>query len=183
LHDAGYDTSGCAPWVPFEVKLSLEGLVDRFDDLSQRLEQGCARPFPFTFTGRPQQLDSMLGQFAFDTTAEVVLVADESLSGALSQKLAFGCREVKEGLAFVGLGPGQGEGDGQALKGADQVQAQYPYSAQPARSEHLTVSRERPHSTGVESTTHTSSLHTAVMVARIRLTLRIRPAALRSRLL
>jgi hypothetical protein len=47
----------------------------------------------------------MLGQFAFETTAEVVLVADESLSGALSQKLAFGCREVKEGLAFVGLGP------------------------------------------------------------------------------
>ena len=67
LHDAGYDTSGCAPSVPFEVKLSLEGLVDRFDDLSQRLEQGCARPFPFTFTGRPQQLDSMLGQFAFET--------------------------------------------------------------------------------------------------------------------
>ncbi len=73
----------------------------------------------------------MLGQFAFETTAEVVLVADESLSGALSQKLASGCQEVKEGLAFVGLGPGQGE----------------------------------------------------VVVARIRLTLRIRPAALRSRLL
>jgi hypothetical protein len=122
LHDAGYDTSGCAPSVPFEVKLSLEGLVDRFGDLSQRLEQGCARPFPFTFTGRPQQLDSMLGQFAFETTAEVVPIAGESLSGALSQKLAFGCQEVKEGLAFVGLGPGQGEGDGQALKGAGQVQ-------------------------------------------------------------
>jgi len=71
----------------------------------------------------------MLGQFAFETTAEVVLVADESLSGALSQKLAFGCQEVKEGLAFVGLGPGQGEGDGQALKGADQVQAQAPEEA------------------------------------------------------
>jgi hypothetical protein len=129
LHDAGYDTSGCAPSVPFEVKLSLEGLVDRFDDLSQRLEQGCARPFPFTFTGRPQQLESMLGRFAFETTAEVVLVADESLSGALWQKLAFGGQEVKEGLAFVGLGPGQGEGDGQARKGADQAQAQAPEEA------------------------------------------------------
>lgn len=94
-----------------------------------RSMRGCARPFPFTFTDRPQQLDSMLGQFAFETTAEVVLVADESLSGALSQKLAFGCPEAKEGLAFVGLGPGQGEGDGQALKGADQVQAQAPEEA------------------------------------------------------
>lgn len=105
LHDAGYDTSGCAPSAPFEVKPSLEGLVDRFDDLSQWLEQGCAGPLPSTFTGRPQQLDSMLGQFAFETTAEVVLVADESLAGALSQKLAFGCQEVKEDLAFVALAP------------------------------------------------------------------------------
>jgi hypothetical protein len=39
----------------------------------------------------------MLPKFAFETTAEVVLVADESLSGALSQKLAFGCQEAKEG--------------------------------------------------------------------------------------
>jgi hypothetical protein len=36
---------------------------------------------------------------------------------------------VKDGLAFVGLGPGQGEGDGQALKGADEVQAQAPEEA------------------------------------------------------
>jgi hypothetical protein len=112
LRDAGYDASGCAPSVPFEVGLSLEGLVDRFDDLSRRLGQGCARPFPFTFTGRPQQLDSMLGQFAFETTAEVVLAAGESLPGGLSQKLASGCQEAKEGLASVGLGPGHGEGDG-----------------------------------------------------------------------
>lgn len=112
MHDAGYDTSGCAPSVPFEVKLPLEGLVDRFDDLSKRLEQGCARPFPFTLTGRPQQLDSILGQFTFETTAEVVLVADVSLSGTFSEKLAFGRQEVKEGLAFVGLGPSQSEAMG-----------------------------------------------------------------------
>ncbi|MFD5574258.1 hypothetical protein ACFWJA_40770 [Streptomyces cadmiisoli] len=50
---------GDAASVPFEVKLFLEGLVDRFDDLSQRLEQACARPFPLK--GSLQQLDSMLG--------------------------------------------------------------------------------------------------------------------------
>ena len=37
-------------------------------------------------------------------------------------------------------------------------EAQYPYSAHPAKSERFTVSRERAHSTGVESTTHTSSV-------------------------
>ncbi|KUL34112.1 hypothetical protein ADL12_20860 [Streptomyces regalis] len=83
----------------------------------------------------------MLGQFAFETTAEVVLVADESLSGALSQKFAFGCQEVKEGLAGAAAFHRGGVHD--------------PYV----------------------------SLHTEVVVARIRLTLRIRPAALRSRLL
>lgn len=91
--------------MPFEVKLPLEGLVDRFDDLSQRLEQGCARPFPFTFTGRPQQLDSMLGQFAFETTAEVVLVADESLSGAFSQKLALAAKRSRRVSRSSALAP------------------------------------------------------------------------------
>ncbi|MFG3527457.1 hypothetical protein ACGF8B_11990 [Streptomyces sp. NPDC047917] len=80
--------------MPFQVKVSLEGLVDRFDDLSQWLEQRCARLFPFTFTGRPQQLDPTLGQFAFESTVEAAPVADEILSLALSQKLAFGGQEV-----------------------------------------------------------------------------------------
>ena len=53
----------------------------------------------------------------------------------------------------------------------------------PARSERLTVSRERPHSTGVEPTIHTSSLHTEVSVASSRVTRRSSPALLRSRLL
>jgi len=40
--------------------------------------------------------------------------------------------------------------------------AQYPYWAYPARSLRRTVSRDRPHSTGVESTTHTSPVHRLV---------------------
>lgn len=47
----------------------------------------------------------MLGQFAFETTAEVVLVADESLSGALSQKLAFGCQESRRVSRSLALAP------------------------------------------------------------------------------
>ncbi|EST18495.1 hypothetical protein M878_45075 [Streptomyces roseochromogenus subsp. oscitans DS 12.976] len=51
------------------------------------------------------------------------------------------------------------------------------------QSERLTVSREHPHSTGAESTTHTSSLHIEVLMARMRVIRRMRSAALRSRLL
>jgi len=78
----------------------------------------------------------MLGQFAFETTAEVAAVA-----GAVA---------VFDPTCQVGAFDG--------LAG-------------------------EPHSTGVESTPHTSSLHTEMVVARIRLTLRIGSAALRSRLL
>ena len=53
LHDAGDDTAGCASSVLFKVELSLEGFVDRLDDLPQRPEQGCFGPFRLAFAGGP----------------------------------------------------------------------------------------------------------------------------------
>jgi len=47
----------------------------------------------------------------------------------------------------------------------------------------VTVSRDRPHSTGVESTTQTSSLHSEVSIASIRITRMNRKNAFRIRLL
>ncbi len=61
--------------------------------------------------------------------------------------------------------------------------AQYPYWAYPASSERRTVSVDRPHSTGVESTTHTSSAHRLVSRASTRISHAIVAAILRSRLL
>ena len=57
-----------------------------------------------------------------------------------------------------------------------ECEAQYPYCAHPASSERLTVSRERAHSTGVESTTQTSPDHRLVLAARTRVQCRTRPA-------
>src|SRR6478609_9837086 len=62
-------------------------------------------------------------------------------------------------------------------------EAQYPYSAKPARSERLAVSRERPHSTGVESAIHTSSPNMLVRVPSARISQLKVPTNLRSRLL
>jgi hypothetical protein len=61
--------------------------------------------------------------------------------------------------------------------------AQYPYSAQLAKSERWAVSRERPHSTGVESTTHTSSVDREHDPTRYAHTTRVISAAARTRLL
>ncbi|GHD76193.1 hypothetical protein GCM10010317_092120 [Streptomyces mirabilis] len=43
--------------------------------------------------------------------------------------MGFVREQALQGFAFVGLGSGQGEGDWQALEGADQVQAQAPEKA------------------------------------------------------
>ena len=99
----------------------------------------------------------------------------------------------EQGLAPVSLGAGQGEGHGRPCRvqtrcGRNpqkyrECEAQYPYSAHPARSERFAVPRERPHSTRVESTTQTSSVDSVVPAARTRMQCRISAAAPRSRLL
>ena len=76
--------------------------------LSQRLEQGCARPLLFTFAGRAQQLDSTLGRLALETTAEVVLVADESLSGRSRGSSHSAARRSRRVSRSSALAPGSG---------------------------------------------------------------------------
>ena len=77
--------------------------------------------------------------------------------------LWFASEQVQQGLAFVGLGPVRAKAIGSTWRVHTRCSrrhqknrlwlAQYPYSAQPARLERLTVSRERPHSTGVVAPT------------------------------
>ncbi|KFF98198.1 hypothetical protein IQ62_26355 [Streptomyces scabiei] len=72
---------------------------------------------------RPQQPDVLLGQLVLEAASEVVSVADQRLGGPV------GGEGVQQGLALVGFCSGQGEGDGQALEGAHQVQPQAPEEA------------------------------------------------------
>jgi hypothetical protein len=53
----------------------------------------------------------------------------------------------------------------------------------PRQENHPRKRPQRPHSTGAEATTRTSSLHSVVLTAIARATCRMSPAALRSRLL
>ncbi len=109
-----------------EVELTLEGLVDRLDDLPQWLEQLRSWPLGLAVAGRPQQPDAQVGQLLLEVAAEVVLVADQCLALPLGGELRLDGEKVQQRLALVGLGPGQREGDRQALQGADQVQPQSP---------------------------------------------------------
>jgi hypothetical protein len=55
LYEAGDDAGWRAATVLFEVELPLEALVDRLDDLPQRLEQFSSESLRLTLAGRPQQ--------------------------------------------------------------------------------------------------------------------------------
>ena len=66
------------------------------------------------------------GQGGLEVTAVVVLVADEDLAGQQGGQAGVCGQQGQQHLALVGLGAGQGETDGQAVQGAQQVQAQSP---------------------------------------------------------
>jgi hypothetical protein len=55
LQDADDDTGDGAAAVAFEVELGFEGLVDRFDDLPQRLEELRSGALGLALAGRAQQ--------------------------------------------------------------------------------------------------------------------------------
>jgi len=58
LQDAGGDAGHGAPTVAFEVELGFEGVVDRFDDLAQRLEEALSRTGFLALAGGAEQLDA-----------------------------------------------------------------------------------------------------------------------------
>ena len=99
----------------------------------------------------------------------------------------------EQGAPLVGLGAGEREADRQPAEGAQQVQPQPPEvagmggavavfgDAGQVRAFHR--SRERAHSTGVESASHTSSVHSLVSRAGALITHVIVAGDLRSRLL
>src|SRR5262245_42577800 len=193
LQDADDHARYGAAAVAFEVELGFEGLVDRLNDLPQRLEELCARARRLARASGAQQREPLPGEGGFEVLAVVVLVADQHLPGTAGrqrrivfQDASSTCRS--SALATARANP-MGSPPTVAIRCSRSPQkyreweAQYPYCAHPARSERLTVSRDRPHSTGVESTTQTSSAHSEASVASTRITTVIRAAEARSRLL
>lgn len=81
LEHADGHASGGAAAVALQVELSLEGLVDRLDDLPHRSEQPRSGPLSLALVGRTQQVEAQLRQLRLELAAEVVLVADQCLPG------------------------------------------------------------------------------------------------------
>ena len=181
VQDADDDALGGAAAVAFQVKLALEGLVDRFDDLAQRLEELRPGAPGLALADRAQQRQVTLGELVLEVAAEVVLVPDQGLPGPAATRSGSASSMPSRTSRSSALAPARANSDRQPVQGAHQVQPQAPEvpgvaGAVPVlrppgqRRCALTVSRDRPHSTGVESTTQTSSLHSVVSIASIRMT-------------
>jgi hypothetical protein len=80
LQDADKDAVRGVAAVSFQVKLTFEGLVDRFDGLAQRGEQTRSRARGLALAGRAQELQVVLGEVGLELGAVVVLVADQGLA-------------------------------------------------------------------------------------------------------
>jgi hypothetical protein len=76
------------------------------------------------FAGGAEQDEPGGGELVLEVAAVVALVADDDLPGSPCQVVVG--QDAQQDLPLVGLRPGQGEADGQAVQGAQQVQPQSP---------------------------------------------------------
>ena len=104
LQDADGDTGVCASAVSFEIELAFEGVVDRLDDLTQRLEEAAAGPGLFVLERRAQQPNAAFVEEGFELAAGVALVGDDGLTGSAREELGFDLEEIARDVAFIGLG-------------------------------------------------------------------------------
>jgi hypothetical protein len=96
--------------VAFQVQLALEGLVDRLDELPQRLEQLRARPLGFALTNRPQPPHAELANSLLELPAVVVLVGDQDLPRLGRDQLRLDRQQLEQHLAFISLGASKRDG-------------------------------------------------------------------------
>src|SRR5690242_9084489 len=75
---------------------------------------------------RPEQHQATVRDCLLEVPAEVVLVPDQGLTGAGVHQSGVDLQHGEQGLALVGLRSGDGEHDGQAVQGADQVEPKAP---------------------------------------------------------
>ena len=110
--DADGDAAGGASAVAFEIELSFEGVVDRFDDLTERLEEAAAGSGAFVFVCGAQQRGAVIVEERFELGAGVSLVGDHDLTGSGREQRRFGFEQLAGDFVFVDLRIRDDERDG-----------------------------------------------------------------------
>jgi hypothetical protein len=102
LGDTHGDALEGATAVLFQVQLALEGVVDRLDQLSHRLQQGLALAAFLPFEGQPEQLDALEGEIGLELLGGETLVRDDQQAGPVCDqvRLAPKSRAGRRTVAF-----------------------------------------------------------------------------------
>ena len=126
LEHAGHDASRAPCAVALQVELRLEGLVDGFDDLTERFEEPLSGSRRFGPRRRPDELDAEVGHDGVELLGPVALVRHQGLAGVRSEETGFDVEQVAGDLALVDLRVREGEGDGKPRRRGDEMQPQAP---------------------------------------------------------
>src|SRR5882762_6449365 len=81
LEDPGEDALIGSPTVAFQVELALQGVVHRFDELAQGLEEPARRPGLLIRPGGTDEAGPMIGKEGFELGRGVALVPHDLLAG------------------------------------------------------------------------------------------------------
>ena len=106
------DSGDGAPAVVFQVELGHEGVVDRLDDLPERLEVAVCGPWFLALAGRAQQLDVGVGERCFERLPVAVLVRHQLLLRPRGNQIRVGCEHAEQHLAFAALAPANANATG-----------------------------------------------------------------------
>src|SRR5262249_2263726 len=98
--DAGVGASA----VTFEIELALEGVVDRLDDLAERLEESGTRAWRTVLVRGTQPRAVMVVEERLELAARVALVGDQSLTGTICEEFGFGLEQVTSDVTFIEFG-------------------------------------------------------------------------------
>src|ERR1019366_1315927 len=83
---------GVAP-VSFQVELAFQGLVDRFDELTERLQEPCSGTGSLALLGRSDELDPLGGEEPLELGTGVALVGPADLARSGRQQTSFDLEE------------------------------------------------------------------------------------------
>jgi len=102
LQGAGGDAVEFLCSVAFEVELGFEGLVDGFNDLTERSWETLQWPGFLSFHGGSDEGDACVGEFGLKRSGTVALVRDEDLARA--GEVGVHSDHVQGSVAFVVFG-------------------------------------------------------------------------------
>ena len=124
--DPGGDPFGLAAAVAFQVELGCERLVDRRDELPDRLQEPLACRLFLVFAGGADQGDAMGFQLPLQCGSSVALVGHEGMVRPVRGGVGVEHRQGGGSLVanLVAFGAGERGGDGEPRRGAGWVEAE-----------------------------------------------------------